>query len=100
MPAHKGTQPPGGSRKGIPNKTTADIKAMLEIALEKAGGSQYLYEQSVENPKAFMALVAKLIPNQHTGAGGEPLIPTPAETDNQKICLALMAIFNAGKPPH
>lgn len=34
---------------------------------------------------------------QHTGADGKDLIP-PAETDPQKIALAIMAALNAAKP--
>lgn len=32
----------GGSRKGIPNKVTADVKAMILAALQDAGGANYL----------------------------------------------------------
>lgn len=32
----------GGSRKGIPNKVTADVKAMILKALDDAGGAAYL----------------------------------------------------------
>lgn len=47
-----------GSRKGIPNKVTADIKAMVTGALADAGGRQYLAERAMD-PKtapAFLAL--------------------------------------------
>lgn len=38
----KGIKTGGGSRKGKPNKLTADVKAMILAALDKAGGTQYL----------------------------------------------------------
>lgn len=52
----------GGSRKGIPNKATADIKAMINNALYKAGGEDYLLRQADENPVAFMGLIGKILP--------------------------------------
>lgn len=54
----------GGSRKGIPNKTTADIKTMINNALHKAGGEDYLLRQADENPVAFMGLIGKILPKQ------------------------------------
>lgn len=54
----------GGSRKGIPNKATADIKAMINNALYKAGGEDYLLRQADENPVAFMGLIGKILPKQ------------------------------------
>tara|TARA_R110000822_G_scaffold260395_1_gene385305 strand:- start:14 stop:280 length:267 start_codon:yes stop_codon:yes gene_type:complete len=54
----------GGSRKGIPNKNTADIKAMINNALTLAGGETYLLRQANENPVAFMGLIGKIIPKE------------------------------------
>lgn len=48
---------------------TAAIKEMIESALDKAGGVDYLVTQSQENPVAFMGLVGKVLPMQITGAG-------------------------------
>jgi len=31
-----------GRPKGVPNKVTADVKAMILTALDKAGGAKYL----------------------------------------------------------
>ena len=66
------TKPPAAGRgrpKGAPNKVTAAIKEMIESALDKAGGVDYLVAQSRENPVAFMGLVGKVLPMQITGAG-------------------------------
>ena len=52
----------GGSRKGVPNKVTADVKAMIQEALDRAGGSDYLLRQSEEYPQAFLSLVGKILP--------------------------------------
>ncbi len=61
-----------GRPKGVPNKLTMSIREMVEQALQKAGGTQYLLGQSKENPVAFMGLVAKVLPvqlqQQHSGA--------------------------------
>ena len=50
------------SRKGKPNKATANIKVMIEEALVSAGGAAYFQRQAEENPSAFMQLVGKLLP--------------------------------------
>lgn len=65
----------GGSRKGIPNKTTGVIKDMILTALSDAGGSDYLLERA-NDPKtasAFLGLVGKVLPMQVTGADGNQL---------------------------
>ncbi len=62
MPAPKGTQPPGGSRAGKPNKATKELKDMIAGALSDAGGQSYLKRQATENPSAFLALIGKLLP--------------------------------------
>jgi hypothetical protein len=51
-----------GSRKGIPNKLTKDIKEILHVAFHKAGGVDYLIRQAENEPKAFMALLGRCIP--------------------------------------
>jgi hypothetical protein len=52
------------SRKGIPNKFTADMRSMIQQAFEEVGGVDYLINQAHENPKAFMVLVGKIVPAQ------------------------------------
>lgn len=51
-----------GRKKGVPNKITADVKAMVLAALDKAGGIDYLLQQSEKNPTAFLTLVGKVLP--------------------------------------
>ena len=68
--------PKGGSRKGVPNKVTAELKAMILGALEDAGGQAYLAEKA-KDPRtaaAFMSLLGKVLPLQVTGAGGGPFV--------------------------
>ncbi|MGE0258102.1 MAG: hypothetical protein AB7H71_14455 [Alphaproteobacteria bacterium] len=46
---------------------------MLITALDRAGGEDYLVQQARENPKAFMSLLARLVPTQVTGKDDGPL---------------------------
>lgn len=65
MAAKKGTRPPNagkGRPRGVPNKITSDLKAMVLGALDDAGGREYLARQAEENPGPFMALVGKCLP--------------------------------------
>ena len=70
----KGQKTGGGSRKGVPNRVTGDVKAMILMALDKAGGDEYLLRQAASNPSAFLQLVGKVLPMQVTGSGGGAMI--------------------------
>ncbi len=77
MPAPKGTRPPAAGRgrpKGVRNKITADVKAMILGALAAKGGQKYLERAADENMTAFLALVGKVLPMQLTGGEGGPLV--------------------------
>lgn len=60
-----------GRPKGAVNKSTKVVKEMILEALDKAGGTNYLLTQAVDNPTAFMTLVGKVLPldvnNTHAG---------------------------------
>lgn len=61
----------GGSRKGIPNKTTAQLKDMILSALDESGGVDYLVRRA-NDPKtasAFLTLVGKVLPMTVQGSG-------------------------------
>ena len=88
MAASKGTRPPGGSRKGIPNKLTADVLAMILAALDQVGGQNYLVEQATTNPKAFMSLLGRLIPTQVTGEDDEPLFAGLSDHELERKIIA------------
>lgn len=62
-----------GRVKGSKNKIPADVKAMVQKALANAGGVDYLTQQAHENPKAFLPLVAKLLPNKIEGDAENPV---------------------------
>jgi hypothetical protein len=65
----------GGSRKGIPNKVTKQLKDMILGALNDAGGQSYLAERATDprTASAFLTLVGKVLPMQVTGDGGGPV---------------------------
>lgn len=70
----------GGSRRGVPNKTTALLKDAILRAAEKAGNKiggeglvSYLELQASENPGPFMSLLGKVLPMQVTGEDGGAL---------------------------
>jgi len=77
MPAQRGTRPPAagqGRPKGATNKMTRALKDMILQALDDAGGEQYLADQALKNPAAFMTLLGKVLPLQVSGEDGGPVI--------------------------
>tara|TARA_R110000868_G_scaffold161145_2_gene391113 strand:- start:41 stop:319 length:279 start_codon:yes stop_codon:yes gene_type:complete len=60
----KGVEKTAGSgrKKGTPNIMTNNLRTIIMNALSKAGGEDYLVEQSKSNPTAFLQLVGKVIP--------------------------------------
>ena len=64
----------GGSRKGIPNKTTALLKDAILQAASNAGGAEgivgYLTAQAEANPGPFMSLLGKVLPTEMAGGLG------------------------------
>lgn len=55
-------KPGPGRPKGLPNKVTRDLREMIRGALDAAGGQKYLQTQATKNPKAFLALIGRMIP--------------------------------------
>jgi hypothetical protein len=53
-----------GRKRNVSNKLTRDIREMIHVALDKAGGVKYLVAQAEKNPAAFLTLVGKIIPAQ------------------------------------
>ena len=50
--------------KGAIGNLNRDMKEILFLAFERAGGVDYLVKQSAEEPKAFMALLGRIVPTQ------------------------------------
>jgi hypothetical protein len=71
--AGKGRPKTGGRQKGTPNKLSADVKAMVLEALDKAGGVAYLLTQAQTNPNAFLTLVGKVLPMTLAGDPDNPV---------------------------
>lgn len=53
-----------GRKKGVPNKITADMRAIALAAFHKGGGEDWLVEQMSKNPAAMLSLFKALIPSQ------------------------------------
>jgi hypothetical protein len=70
-----------GRPKGSPNKTTSLLKDAIILAAEKTGADQkgkdglvgYCQFLAREEPKAFAALMGRVLPMQVTGEGDGPL---------------------------
>lgn len=59
-----GARPGAGRKKGIPNKLTTDVKTAIVEAFDRAGGIDYLVGVANNDPKAFCALLGKIIPTE------------------------------------
>lgn len=57
----------GGRKAGTPNKVTKELKEMILAALDQAGGVDYLYQQALETPGPFLALIGKVLPTTIKG---------------------------------
>lgn len=66
----------GGRPAGVPNKNTTALKEMILLALDGAGGVEYLKARAVDSPNAFLSLVGRVLPLQVQGDPDAPLIPT------------------------
>ena len=61
-----------GRRKGSKNKRPRVVQEQVLQALNYAGGVEYLKRQAEENPRAFLALLGKLIPRRIEGDDEKP----------------------------
>ena len=55
----------GGRKKGTPNRTTQDMKSAILEAFERAGGADYLTMLAKDEPRTFVTLLAKVLPNEN-----------------------------------
>ena len=65
-----------GRKKGSQNKMTKALKDMILGALSQAGGEDYLAQQALEQPSAFLALLGRVLP---TTLAGDPSAPVRHE---------------------
>jgi hypothetical protein len=68
-----GARAGAGRPKGAPNKINGELKEMILGALERAGGVTYLTSQAKKNPKAFLALLGKVLPMTIAGDPNAPV---------------------------
>lgn len=85
MTTGKRPQPKGGSRKGIPNKTTQTAKEAIALAADALGGHARLVAWAQEDPlneRVFWGTIfPKLLPLQVSGDPDNPIQitwPVPA----------------------
>ena len=67
-----------GRQKGSQNKFTADMKQVFLNVFERLGGEEWLWEFANNDPKTFVMILAKLLPNNVNlgDANGEPITIT------------------------
>lgn len=53
----------GGRPPGAPNKVGSNVKEAVLQAFNNVGGIEWLEEMAKKEPKAFLQLLSKLIPN-------------------------------------
>jgi hypothetical protein len=73
MAAHGGKRPKAGRKKGVPNKVTKDLKAMILGALEAVEGQAYLEKLARDDPRTFCSLLGRIIPTTHAGDPDNPV---------------------------
>ena len=64
-----------GRPKGVPNKATTELKAMILQALDGAGGVDYLMgcAQDPKTAAAFLGLIGKVLPMTVAGDPNAPM---------------------------
>lgn len=66
MAFEKGMPRPDGAgrKKGTTNGDTAKLRELILGALDEVGGQDYLVQQAWNEPKAFLNLIAKVLPRE------------------------------------
>ena len=67
-----------GRPKGSMNKTTASLKAAILEAFDGIGGAEWLRQLAESDAKAFVTLLAKLVPSEigvEVSAGDASVLP-------------------------
>jgi hypothetical protein len=83
-------QKTGGRVKGTPNRVTATVKEALQAAFDEVGGKDYLVRMATQEPRAFCALIGKVIP--------QDINATIGADDNLKALLGALDGRTRGLP--
>lgn len=62
-----------GRKRGVPNKLSGDLKAMILDALGREGGVAYLQEVAQSDRKAFCSLLGRVLPMTVIGDPNAPM---------------------------
>ena len=65
-----------GRRKGVPNRTTAALKVALLEAFDEAGGVDWLVQLAKSEPRIFVSLLSKLVPQEQADADDKEMVIT------------------------
>ena len=65
-------QPPGRS-KGSKNKVPTQAKENIVAVFIRLGGTSAMAKWATENQTEFYRIYSRLLPHEHTGAGGGPI---------------------------
>lgn len=80
----------GGSRKGVPNRTSAVIRSAIVETFERVGGIQYLEQVARAEPKVFCTLLAKVLPRQTAVQESEREVSTLSDAEiRSRVALML-----------
>lgn len=64
-----------GRRRGSKNKLTATVKEAIEASFNAVGGVKYLEKMAYAEPKAYLSLLGKVIPQQVNANINAALLP-------------------------
>lgn len=110
----RGVKSGGGSRKGIPNRATADVRAAIALVAESTAPRIQEWLDAIEDPGKRFDLYLKMleyhVPKlgrvEHTGNDGGPLevrivrYHVATQVDAPGLPDAGVAIARTGLPPH
>ena len=79
----KGIKTGGGSRKGIPNKVSVDLREAIHEAFVKSGGANYLLTVARDNPAVFLRLLGMTLPKNINLTGEVSLVDLLTAADRK-----------------
>lgn len=75
--ARGGKREGAGRKKGVPNKTTTQLKEAILNAFDAVGGQKYLVTVAKEDPRTFCTLLGKVLPTTLAGDPENPVQVVP-----------------------